>query len=321
MLDPWQSVCCEVRGWVAICAMFGAIGVGCGGEPEAGDGESLAAAPTARPLSVFVVNYPLQYFAERIGGAGVRVELPVPADVDPAYWSPDPETIVAYQDADLILLNGAGYARWIELASLPQARLVDTSASFSDQLIPLESGPLHSHGPQGEHSHAGYAFTTWLDPSLAAQQAGAIAQALSKARPGDAEAFRASLARLQADLSELDRRCNSLWAGLGGQPLLFSHPVYQYLERRYSLDGVSLHWEPGVAPDEEMWRELETLLEGHPAGWMIWEDEPLEATQARLERMGVDVLVYRPLASAPVGGDLLTGLNADLAAIEAALDL
>ena len=46
------------------------------------------AAAADNPLNVYVVNYPLKYFAERIGGPHVKVTLPVPADVDPVYWAP-----------------------------------------------------------------------------------------------------------------------------------------------------------------------------------------------------------------------------------------
>jgi len=34
----------------------------------------------AGPLLVYTVNYPLKYFAERIGGEHVRVEFPAPSD-------------------------------------------------------------------------------------------------------------------------------------------------------------------------------------------------------------------------------------------------
>ena len=64
--------------------------------------------PAAGPLNVYVVNYPLKDFAERLGGDHVRVAFPVPADVDPAHWNPDLVDIAAFQTADLILLNGAG---------------------------------------------------------------------------------------------------------------------------------------------------------------------------------------------------------------------
>ena len=124
-----------------------------------------------RPLQVYVVNYPLQYFAERIGGDRVEVHFPAPADVDPAFWSPDAETIAAYQQADVILLNGAGYADWVTRAALPDSVLVDTSAAFADRLVPVEKAVTHSHGPEGEHVHGEVAFTTWLDPTLAIEQA------------------------------------------------------------------------------------------------------------------------------------------------------
>ncbi|MBW1743769.1 MAG: hypothetical protein JRJ47_10130 [Deltaproteobacteria bacterium] len=47
------------------------------------------------PLSVYVVNYPLKYFAERIGGDHVDVEFPAPKGTDPAYWIPNIATIGA----------------------------------------------------------------------------------------------------------------------------------------------------------------------------------------------------------------------------------
>ena len=89
----------------------------------------------AEQLTVYVVNYPLKYFDERIGGEYVDVVFPVPPDVDPVFWTPDIPTINAYQQADLILLNGAAYAKWVGQVSLPRSRTVDTSKKFRDQYI------------------------------------------------------------------------------------------------------------------------------------------------------------------------------------------
>ena len=74
--------------------------------------------PAANPkqnLKIYVVNYPLQYFAERIGGDKVDVFFPAPSDVDPAFWTPGREVVRQYQQADLILLNGADYAKLVDL--------------------------------------------------------------------------------------------------------------------------------------------------------------------------------------------------------------
>lgn len=293
--------------------------LGCSKPEEAEKPGGLATAEEPDALSVYVVNYPLKYFAERIGGSQVEVSFPAPLEVDPASWSPDPEIIAAYQRADLILLNGAGYARWVEFASLPQAKVVDTSSAFRDRYIPVEEGSVHAHGVEGEHSHRGYAFTTWLDPTLAIEQGRAIADAFSQARPGAAVQFRAGFDGLEADLRRLDERLAAVMESLGGQPLLFSHPVYQYLERRYGLDAESLHWEPGEQPDESMWRELDELVASHPARWLIWEDRPLDAILTRLAALGIGSLVYRPCAPAPAGGDLLAVWQHDLGSLERAL--
>jgi zinc transport system substrate-binding protein len=259
------------------------------------------------------MNYPLQYFAERIGGEYVKVFFPAPADTDPANWSPDPEIVADYQQADLILLNGAGYARWVARASLPERAKVDTSAAFADQLIPLEGAGTHTHGPEGDHEHVGTAFTTWLDLTLAVEQARAIAQAFEEARPEQANAFRRSLEELVADLAELDDRLEALATKVGAEPLLFSHPVYQYLIRRYRLNGRSLHWEPDEPPDLE---ELARFREDHPARWMIWEADPLPETVAALEGVGVSSVVFAPCGYAPKQGDLIAEMKRNVARLE-----
>ena len=132
----------------------------------------------AEPLTVYTVNYPLQYFTQRIAGDHARVVFPAPADVDPAFWMPDRKTIGDYQQADLIVLNGAAYAGWVSKASLPRLRQVNTSKAFKNGFITVKDTVTHSHGPAGEHSHTGTAFTTWLDFYQAVQQAQAIAEAL-----------------------------------------------------------------------------------------------------------------------------------------------
>ncbi|MCK5376367.1 MAG: zinc ABC transporter substrate-binding protein [Acidobacteria bacterium] len=298
-----------------LIAVFSIALAACGG---GGSGEvTQVAEEITEPLVVYTVNYPLAFFAERIGGDLVEVVFPAPADEDPAYWAPDAETIAAYQGADLILLNGAGYAKWVERATLPATRLVDTSAAFADQLIPLEKKVTHSHGPGGEHEHTGWAFTTWLDPTLASQQAQAVAAALVELRPEHEVEINERLAALEQELITLDSRLRVAAEAVGNAPLVFSHPVYQYLIRRYSLNGVEVHWEPDEAPDGHAWDHLEELLESHPAKWMLWEGEPLKETVADLAEIGVESVVFDPCGNRPDEGDYLTVMTANADALGA----
>jgi len=256
-------------------------------------------------LTVYTVNYPLQYFAQRIAGDHADVIFPAPADEDPAFWQPSVDIIAGYQQADLILLNGAGYAKWINRVSLPRGKQVDTSAGFHDDYIHVEEGVTHSHGPGGDHSHSGTAFTTWLDFRQAAEQARVIADAMSRQRPELETDFSRNLAVLEAELLELDQQIQATVAAKPELSLLASHPVYQYFQRRYGLKLQSVMWEPGEVPDEAAWSGLEHTLKEHPAQWMIWEGEPEPGSVQRLRNLGVGSRVFDPAGNRPQDGDFL----------------
>ena len=265
---------------LSFCALFLSA---CGGVEEAPE----AKGRTGKVL-IYVVNYPLKYFAERIGGDRVEVRFPVPADVDPAFWKPTADQIAEFQQADLILFNGAGYAKWRASATLPESKCVTT---FRGETIPIADAGTHSHGPAGKHAHGAIAFTTWLDLSLAAAQAGVVRDALVNADPVGEPGFDTRFSELEKDLLTLDKE---LARTLPKEPLIASHPVYQYLARRYGLNIRSVHWEPDEFPDEKAWAELRTILKDHPAKTMLWEGPPNPKTAAKLHDLGLRTQVLDP---------------------------
>ena len=269
-----------------------------------------------RPLSVYVVNYPLKYFAERVGGVHVKVTLPMPVDEDPVYWTPGVADIGAYQQADLILLNGAGYAKWVSKVSLPGSKTVDTSRGFKDRYITVKETMTHSHGAEGEHAHEGLAFTTWLDLSLAATHAEAIAKALARKRPMQKDLFMANYQSLKKDLMALDSRIKDIVSSNTAKPIIFSHPVYDYFEKAYGLNGKSVHWEPDEKPTPSKIAELSRILGAHQAKWMIWEGEPIKSAMNVLEAVDIQSAVFDPCGNVPPGGDFLTVMQQNLANLE-----
>ena len=276
------------------------------------------AASAAEKITVYTVNYPLAYFAERIGGNLVDVVFPLPSDVDPAFWEPNAKDIAEFQQADLILLNGAGYAKWLKRASLPRRKLVNTSAVFEHDYINVTESVTHQHGPGGDHSHTGTAFTTWLDFNQAIMQAKAILSALEKHDAEHAEDFRKNFALLEAELAELDKTIRNLVAHDPDKLLVASHPVYQYFARRYEIKLKSVMWEPDVVPDQNQWYELQQMLNSHDARWLIWEGEPDQQSIVRLRAMGINSLVFDPGANLPVEGDFMGLMKSNVTALEKA---
>jgi zinc transport system substrate-binding protein len=121
---------------------------------------------------------------------------------------------------------------------------------------------------------------------------------------------------LEAELVDIDSFLVAVAEAIGDQPLLFSHPVYQYLINRYGLNGVEVHWEPDEAPDGHAWDHLDEVLATHPAKWMVWEGQPLASTIADLEARGIASIVFDPCGNRPEEGDYLSVMAANAAALE-----
>ena len=266
-------------------------------------------------LTIHAPNMPIASIAARLLPNQRVIVGAAAAGGDPAYWKPSSDDIGRIQQADLILLNGAGYEPWAAQAALPRNRTVDLSVAVKSNLIE-EAGETHSHGPEGEHSHAGTAFTTWLSPDILRTQAREIALALATMKPSQKTAIEAALAKLNEELLALG---TTLRAAAAKQPMwLASHPVYQYLAQAGGTTIESMHWEPGEMPSETEWTKfrLSRAAAPKPVAVMLWEGEPGAEIRAKLDAEGVRVVVFPPQGD---GGDFLAALGKSLDAMAAAV--
>ncbi len=281
-------------------------------------GGSAAPAPTtanrAKPL-VFAANPPIASFVDALAGDAVTVITPWSAHAgDPAQWLPTSAEIRSVAACDLIVLNGAGYEPWTEQAALPRARVLVSSESKRDRYI-TESGSVHSHGPQGEHSHGATASTTWLSMEMAQTQLDAIAQRLTQLLPTQRESIESNRVALQARLHALS---TSVRATSARRPHWFaSHPVYQYLAQEGGLVIDSMHWEPGEMPSDSEWETLRGLRarDSSPVALMLWEGEPGIAIREKLAAISTNVVVFPPQGVAGER-DFVSSLERSVAAMQ-----
>ena len=266
---------------------------------------------------VVASNYPLYFFTSEIAGDSITVNFPE-IEGDPAMWAPGGSDADLLQSADLLILNGAGYESWLAFTTLPEDRSLDTTANVGTKLLPIENETVHQHGPGGAHSHQGVAFTTWLDPQLAIEQARAITKGLNSLAAEQSVVYQSGFERLSQRLLQLDQSLNQALTDLDGQPVIFSHPVYQYLQERYNINGLSVHWEPDLEPGTKEWIDFGKLLRKHPARIMFWEDTPLHSVQQKLEDLGVKSFVFNPAGNTPHEGDYFSVMEQNLLAVKQA---
>lgn len=293
---------------------------GCGQNPGA-----TPPADAGAPV-VYTTFYPTTYFTERIVQGSVPVTCPLPDDEDPIFWRPDVEVIGAYQQATVIVINGASFERWVAMTSLPESRIVDTAAGFAPGELATFDTVTHSHGPAGDHTHDGVDGHFWLDPLLAKRQTQAIEEGLARALPQHATMFKAGRTALDADLETLAARLAALAPRLQGVRVFCSHPAYNYLARRHGWKVTNLDLDPAQEPTDAQWNEIAALAGEHAGpAIMLWESAPLPSTMARLEdQHGIASVLFSTAetldaARRTAGADYLSIMNENIDRLEAAL--
>lgn len=264
---------------------------------------------------VYTTVYPAHYFATTLGENLIEVRYGPGSERGAEGWRPDGDQLDAMARANAILVNGAGFEEWLEKVSLPQGLVQSLSDEWRSDWIELEDAVIHSHGDEGEHSHAGLASMVWLDFTLASRQVVAIEDLFVALRP-DAEALiRERSQALREELRSLDEAFEAAFAMWKETPGLASHPVYPYLAKRFGLSMQSMHWEPGVEPGSDEWSSLDAMLVDHPANWMLWEGEPAPEARRQLEERGIRVIVLPTGVDQPDTGDFMDIMRSGLTAI------
>lgn len=273
---------------------------------------ALPAISAAEPLKITAINAPLAEFAKRLGGDAVTVSIPVPASEDPMTFQPPVAVIGEVQKSDLILLNGAGYANWVEKVSLPRSKTVDTSGAFAADFIEATDVITHSHGDEGAHAHDAVANTTWLDFEFARLQAGEVAKAIIRKDPALKETVEAQLVTLQTDLHNLHERTLDVVATLPA-PAIASHPRYEYFARAYDIEITALHWEAEDVPDADALAELDAIIADTQAKLFIWELQPNPEAEKLVAARGLVQVVFNPGDNTP---GYIALMNANLNALD-----
>ncbi len=273
----------------------------------------------AAEKTVAAVNYALAYMTERLVGGDASVTFPVPEGVDPEFWRPTISDVAALQKADLIVLNGAGFAGWTAKVSLPRSKIVVAGKGLESEFIATEA-VTHSHGGGEEHSHEGTASYLWLDPKLAAKQAANIAAGLKRRRIGDPATIDSRLADLSNDLEKLEQQAHALGEAEQSPPMIATHPRYQYLAKAFGWTIYALDLEAGAAPTAEQLKKLTELKDETGAKVLLWEKSVSAAARESVQNLGFADSVFPSLASRPEEKDFLAAYENALSALKAALN-
>ena len=246
-------------------------------------------------LKVVASFYPLAFFAQEIGGEEVTVRQLIPDNTEVHTWQPSFADILAVDEADVIIYNGASLDHWFEDDILS---IVDSSDKIIVETTKgvklLETEPEHAD----EHEELDDPHT-WISPFLAKQQAQNIYEALIQKDPNHEDYYSERWQKLKMRFEELD---NNYLAGLSTKnkkEIFVAHSAFGYLADRY---GFKQYGVIGISADEQpsasVYAGLVEMMIEHETYVVyvdpVYTDESAQTLKNELERLsGQDAQILR----------------------------
>jgi zinc transport system substrate-binding protein len=201
--------------------------------------------PKTDKLTLVASFYPLAYLSQEIGGDYVTVTQLVPSNTEIHSWEPSASHIVATENANIIVYNGAEADHWMEDDILPalstsnERIVVDTTAGLA-----LIANQDHD----ADEEHGDYDPHTWISPYMAKLQAEKIYNAIVQADPAHEDYYTQRWQTLEAQLTQLDTEYTEGLANANKTMIFVTHEAFGYLASRY---GFEQHGVIGLSADEQ----------------------------------------------------------------------
>ena len=195
-------------------------------------------------ITVVASFYPLYEFASRVVGDTAEVSSLVPAGVEPHNWEPTAEDVSRGRAADVMVINGAGFERWVDEMKAKVVANTSEGIEFNYKEGKEVGDDEHGHGDAtgggGVNPHI------WLDPILAKHQIDKIRDVMVSSDPANAGYYNQNADRFTAELDSLDAFIRSELADCNKSDFIAFHDAFTHFSKRYSLRQHSIH---GVSPE------------------------------------------------------------------------
>ena len=219
---------------------------GCDTKQKTGNSET----ETKIHQRVAVTNYSLYCMVSSIcrdanGPVNEVIYVGPPSGTDAHAWMPPADQVRDLQKVDLIVCNGPGavFANWMDKVTIDESKLCKTTDAIklADFVVVTDHQLVHSHGPEGEHSHSWVVPQSWLSPRIARKQARLCYERLIEVY-GESTQLDNGFAELQKKFDELEAVVEEIRNNHQGLVVASSTPDVQYLTRELGWTDRYLQW-------------------------------------------------------------------------------
>jgi len=260
-----------------------------------------------KQMKVLVSFYPLYEFTKEIGKERIDVSIIIPAGIEPHDWEPTIQDLQKMQNADMILINGAGFENWLDdfVTNNPNVLVVDTSKD-----IELMDSSKFYFKNDGSHKDP----HIWLDPILAKKQVQNIANGLMHVDPENAKYYQDNASAYNTKLGLLDNKIRTELSVCSKKDFIAFHDAFSYFARQYNLNqhtivGVDANAEPTAVTLQQIIQKAKSFdLD------IIFTEEAVNPRISKViaDEIGGKVLVLSPIEIADKNSDYIQKMEQNL---------
>jgi len=218
-------------------------------------------------LTVYTTVYPLEYFAQRIGGEHIEAKTIYPPGADEHTYEPSQKDMIQLAEADLFIYVGLGLEGFVEKAKgtleNEDVHLLGAGEHLHLEEVDEENHSVgedvdeHDHEEE-DHNHGNVDPHVWIDPIYSKELAEAIKVELVELLPEYKDKLEENYQQLISELSTLDNKFTNLVENAKQKEILVSHSAYGYWEERYGIKQISIS---GMSTTSEpSQRELQKII-------------------------------------------------------------
>jgi len=192
-------------------------------------------APSESPRFVTTIN-PLRAIVSEIAGGRAEVIALVSPGASPHTYEPRPSDAAHAQSALALLYASDGIDAWA--AKLPAKERIEMCSFVPEPMrLPwMDTVHAEGHGDDHGHDHAAFDGHFWSDPLSVKSMLPALVARMSALDPDGAPIYAENAAQFALELDSLDQEMKTMFAELGGRPVLLFHPSWNYFMHRYGLE-------------------------------------------------------------------------------------
>lgn len=257
-------------------------------------------------INIYTTVYPLQFFAEQIGGEYVKVSSIYPPGANEHTFEPTHKDMMALAEADLFIYIGLGLEGFVESAKqslakekvkfLPAAEQIDEEKLYASNHS--QEDEHDHHEDEHDHHHGDIDPHVWLSPSISKDLALAIKHELTTLLPEHESTFTKNYEQLINQLDELDQQFQKLANEAKTKTFFVSHAAFGYIADEYGLHQVAVAGLNSQSePSQKELTEIVDLAKEHLIQYILFEQNvSSKLTTVIQEEIGAEALMLHNLS-------------------------